>query len=375
MLGEKVDVLHQGDHQGNDMMIRVRLHSGREIFGLATKNVYGGEWDVGPTWNYVVGGDKPFLVDAGRRGLGSHLLEMIDATGLNGKEIETVILSHGHEDHDGGLFELVNLTGAHIMAHKIYKRLIGVYPSDAPSPEKRGFPASCWHCPMPERFWTRNCLDYHKERIGLSVHGIEDFHERLGDGISIVHVPGHAPDSLAIVIDDETMLVGDTILPDITPHPSREENFTWTGPVLSPWYTEAQQLYGLRAYLRSLKKIREIAIESEIGRYWPAHRLYYNDTWNSNDLLERIDQIIEHHIQRCAGILSVVRDGPKTIQEICQEHFSEKSLEGLGINMAITEVLSHCELMEFSHDVRVEEDGKISATGRGQFESLINSLT
>ncbi|MEJ2716731.1 MAG: MBL fold metallo-hydrolase [Deltaproteobacteria bacterium] len=374
MVGEKCDVLRKGDHQGTDMIIRVRLRSGREIFGLATKNVYGGEWDVGPTWNYLVTGEKPFLVDAGRRGLGLHLLEMIDATGFNGKKIETVVLSHGHEDHDGGLFEFVNATGARIMAHKIYERLIQVYPSDAPSPDKRAFPASCWHCPMSESFSTRNCLDYHKERIGFSVLDVEDSNNRLGDAISVTHVPGHAPDAIAMVIDNEAMLVGDTILPDITPHPSREEFFSWTGPVLSPLYTDAEQLYGLRTYMRSLKKLGEIGEASSIDQFWPAHRLYYNDKWNPTDLHDRIDEMRDHHIRRCADILGIVRERPKTVREICREHFPENLLKGYGINMAMNEVLSHCELMERSRDVRMGEDGMISATGREQFESLINSL-
>ena len=170
------------------------------------------------------------------------------------------------------------------------------------------------------------------------------------------------------------MLVGDTVLPDITPHPSREEFFSWTGPVLSPLYTDAEQLYGLRTYMRSLKKLGEIGQGYSIDQFWPAHRLYYNDQWNPTDLHDRIDEMREHHIQRCSDILGIVREGPKTVREICREHFPENLLKGHGINMAMNEVLSHCELQERSGDVRMGEDGKISATGRDQFESLINSL-
>jgi hypothetical protein len=91
-------------------------------------------------------------------------------------------------------------------------------------------------------------------------------------------------------------------------------------------------------------------------------------------LHNRINEIVEHHIQRCSDILGIVRGCPKTVREICREHFSEDSLKGLGINMAIDEVLSHVELLEHSHDVSVKEDGTISGTGPGQFESLIRSL-
>ena len=53
-----------------NMVIRFRMPSGLEILGLPTKNSYGGHWDLGPTWNYAVMSDRPFLVDAGRFGQG-----------------------------------------------------------------------------------------------------------------------------------------------------------------------------------------------------------------------------------------------------------------------------------------------------------------
>ncbi|MCA1961176.1 MAG: MBL fold metallo-hydrolase, partial [Desulfomonile sp.] len=100
------EILRRGDENGNGMIARFELASGREIFGCATKNVYGGAWDVGPTWNYLVTGDKLFLVDSGRRGMGQPLLEMIQAAGFAPGDLQHVVLSHGHEDHDGGLADL-----------------------------------------------------------------------------------------------------------------------------------------------------------------------------------------------------------------------------------------------------------------------------
>jgi hypothetical protein len=67
---EYTEVMHKGDDSGNEMLVRFRLPSGLEIFGLPTKNFYGGDWDLGPTWNYAVLSDKPFLrqtVSSGRR--------------------------------------------------------------------------------------------------------------------------------------------------------------------------------------------------------------------------------------------------------------------------------------------------------------------
>ena len=71
---EYAEVISEGDRSGNEMVVRFRLPSGLEIYGLPTKNFYGGHWDLGPTWNYAVMADLPFLVDAGKFGQGERLL-------------------------------------------------------------------------------------------------------------------------------------------------------------------------------------------------------------------------------------------------------------------------------------------------------------
>ena len=71
------EIINQGDDSGNGMVVRFELPSGLEIIGLPTKNFYGGHWDLGPTWNYAVLDDKPFLVDAGRFGQGQNLVDMM----------------------------------------------------------------------------------------------------------------------------------------------------------------------------------------------------------------------------------------------------------------------------------------------------------
>lgn len=66
MLQEMVEVLNEGESNGNNMIIQIKLPSGLEIVGLPTENFYGGKWDLGPTWNYAVLADRPFLVDTGK---------------------------------------------------------------------------------------------------------------------------------------------------------------------------------------------------------------------------------------------------------------------------------------------------------------------
>ena len=373
MLYDQMRILHRGDDYGNDMIVKISLSTGREIFAFATKNLYAGDWDLGPTWNYVVSSDKPFLVDAGRRGTGPRLLEMMEYAGIKADDLDFVILSHGHEDHDGGLFALTEATGLGVKAHETYQGLIEVAPSRAPSARVAQYPAFCWYCPMSDSFAQKHCLEYHRERRSLKVTSIAHENYDLGKGVSVLHVPGHAPDCLAFVIDDEVMLAGDTILPEITPHPTREAYFEGTQCMLPSHYVRADQLYGLRAYLRSVKRLRSISRRLPGLPVLPAHRLFSPGTWNLPDLAVRCDELIQHHIQRCSDIVNLVNAQPRTPEEIAHEHFEPRLLQGSGIHLAINEVLSHCELMELSGDI-VWDKGKVTSTRKQGFESLIRDI-
>ena len=373
MLQEMVRVVKKGDENGNNMIIVLELPSGVEIIGLATKNHYGGEWDYGPSWNYVICGDRPFLLDTGRFGMGRILLEMMAAAGITARDLEYVIISHGHEDHDGGLFEIVQTTRAKVAAHSTYDSLIRSYPLKAPSGPKKEFPASCWHCFLPESFSSQHCLIYQRERSMLKIEKIEEG-PQMGGSLHTYHVPGHSPDALAIQLGGEVLFVGDTVLPDITPFPTREESFYQLNGILEPRYSTAQSIYGLRAYIRSLKKLKEIGKRSPGMLILPAHRLFYNNQWNGIELVKRLNELIQHHIDRCADILRILGKKPKTSREIVLEHFEEPQLKGVGIYLAENEILSHLELLGLCEDVRSVDETRFVATGTSNFASAIRSL-
>jgi glyoxylase-like metal-dependent hydrolase (beta-lactamase superfamily II) len=371
---EHAEVLHRGDDSGNEMLVRFRLPSGLEIFGLPTKNFYGGHWDLGPTWNYAVMSDKPFLVDAGRFGQGKNLVAMIEKIGLTAADFEFVLISHGHEDHDGGLAELVDATHLKVKAHAIYGRLVNTYPAESPADHKRDFPAKCWHCPMPETFYTKNCLAYHQVVQGLKIDPVGDGETGIEADIRTCHLPGHSPDCLAVRLGEEAIIVGDIILPDISPWPTRKSLFDEIAAVIKPHYSDAAAIFGLRRYIHSLKKLIKIAGETPGLRVLPAHRFYYHGCWNPIDLESRAKELIEHHIQRCGAIIDILNNGAKTAEEIAAEHFEESLLEGFGSIMAENEIVSHCELLVESGDVTLQNGNAYAATSSTQFETYINDL-
>jgi glyoxylase-like metal-dependent hydrolase (beta-lactamase superfamily II) len=372
---EHAEVLHRGDSNGNEMTVRFRLPSGLEIFGLPTKNFYGGHWDLGPTWNYAVLNDRPFLVDTGRFGQGRNLVAMLQSVGLSGQDLEFVLISHSHEDHDGGLAALVSATRLKVKAHAIYAHLIKKYPARAPEAQKKDFPAKCWHCPMPESFYTQNCLEYHKVLQDLTIDPISDGKDELASDTHTYHLPGHSPDCLAVLLDKEAIIVGDIILPDISPWPTKKALFEEVADVIKPDYRDAAAIFGLRCYIRSLKKIIEIARSHPGLLVFPAHRLYYNNRWNCIDLESRAKELMEHHIQRCGAIIEILKSGPQSAEVIARKHFEASLLEGFGRLMAANEIDSHCELLIESADVIIDKGGTYAATGSTQFENYIKNLT
>ena len=356
------------------MTIKYRLPSGLEIFGLPTMNFYGGHWDLGPTWNYAVMAGKPFLVDSGRFGQGQKLVVMMESVGIAAENLEFVLISHSHEDHDGGLAELVKSTRLKVKAHAIYDLLIRKYPENAPPGYKADFPAKCWHCFMPESFYTKNCLEYHRVLNDLEVDRIGDGEDSLGENIRTYHLPGHSPDCLAVLLGDEAIIVGDIVLPDITPWPTREAMYKEVAGIIEPDYPEPQAIFGLQRYIKSLKKLAEIACIHPDVLVLPAHRLYYNGHWNPIGLADRVNELLEHHIQRCAAVLDILSDGPMIADDIARRHFDPGLLEGLGSLMAANEVVSHCELLSHSGDVVALGDNKYAATGSTNFEADIEVL-
>jgi glyoxylase-like metal-dependent hydrolase (beta-lactamase superfamily II) len=356
------------------MIVRMKLPSGLEILGLPTKNFYGGDWDLGPTWNYLVLADRPFLVDTGRTGQGNTLLEMLKTFGISGKDLAFVLLTHGHEDHDGGLFEIVQATGVRIKAHVLYDRLIRCYPDDAPLGVNRDFPASCWHCPMPASFSNKQCRTYHRERGRLEIEMIGDGENSITNGVVSYHLPGHSPDALAFLLGEEVLLVGDTLLPDISPHPTRLCYFDQVANVFAPEYPHGDSIYGLRAYIRSLKKLERIGTRMGQLIVLPAHRLFYNHRWNEMIVNKRVQELLAHHVARCARILESLKQGPKTARELAAACFDAALLKGTGMVMAENEILSHCELLQTSGDVVSCNGGTFEATGTSTFESAIEAL-
>ncbi len=366
-------IIQTGDASGNGMIVKFKLPSGLEIFGLPTQNFYGGHWDLGPTWNYVVMADQPFLIDSGRYGQGRNLVAMMHQAGLDPKELDYVLISHGHEDHDGGLAELVKITDLRVKAHKVYDLLIRKYPQQAPKGYKAHFPAKCWHCFMPESFYKENCLDYHAVLQTLSVEPVGNGSSDGGDPIQTLHLPGHSPDCLAVMLENEALVVGDVVLPDITPWPTRIELYDEVADILQPLFPNSEELFGLSCYLQSLKRLLGVALKNPDILVLPAHRLYFKSRWRTLQLKQRLEELFQHHLDRCAAILDIVGSQEMQADHIAKLHFKAALLKGPGKLMAANEVISHAELLTACGDLVETGKHNYTATGSQNFVDKIRA--
>jgi hypothetical protein len=143
--------------------------------------------------------------------------------------------------------------------------------------------------------------------------------------------------------------------------------------VVKPLNLVPDQIFGLGRYIKSLKKLGEIAGEYPDLLVLPAHRCYFKGRWNSLQLAQRVGELLEHHVQRCAAIIEILQTGPKTATEVAREHFEERLLEGFGSMMADNEIVSHCEFLAACGDVVVVDQNQYGATGTNNFETSILS--
>ena len=121
-----VETLRSGDPQGNRMVLRLTTDSGREIHSVAVPQ----DWPsrTGPTWCYVFSEEGVNLIDAGAQGSFAELEDGLRVAGYSMRDLDRVIVTHSHLDHDGATPHVVDAARAELWAHTMYAALVGHNP-------------------------------------------------------------------------------------------------------------------------------------------------------------------------------------------------------------------------------------------------------
>ena len=241
---------------------------------------------TGPGTNtYLVGIDEVAVIDPGPDDAG-HVDAIIGASMK--ERVRWVVLTHTHPDHFPGAKRLVKATGAELLA-----------------------------------FGKKHDKDFdlHIDRAlgeGDTIEGTEF-------GLEALHTPGHAPNHLCFLLEEERLLfTGDMVL-----------GGTWS--VINP-----ARGGDMAVYLQQLTRIEKL----RLSRLAPGHGEVIDEP------KARIQEYVAHRNAREKQILGVLKSGPARISDIVETLYGGQELPEQLVNAAGWQVHAHL--------VKLKAAGKVS---------------
>ena len=371
--------LRRGDSEGNRMVLKLTTDGGTVIHAIAVPQ----DWPsrTGPTWTYLFENEGLTLIDAGATGSYAALEEGIAQTDFRVNDIERVVITHGHVDHDGAAGELAQEADAEIWAHEIYSHLLPFNPWDiqrkAVSPIQQEMRRVTENNTQSDDSTGSRRSEYmtrHEHYVGrrrsYEVKGNIKDGDSLG-GIAFMHAPGHSPDEICATLDG-VVFTGDHVLPEITPHPTTKTHYSDDiKDNLPEEFHDEDSFYGLNTYLKSLKHVADLGPKMAV---LPAHRLFNKDSYNFQTV-SRASEIIRHHGRRLGRIVNWVGGDGTSLEALTRGFFARRKLIGGNLYAAMSEVVAHIELLEDIGDIRLADDRGIHSTGSENYRQLIHELT
>jgi glyoxylase-like metal-dependent hydrolase (beta-lactamase superfamily II) len=255
------------------------------------------------------------------------LLEGLRLANHSIKDIDILVISHGHPDHfllghsilDQGnpriiahLFDTPAICNPWGMLQQSISRMPHLLAMGVPPPKQRR--ESLARAVNPETFKFSLQIDSPVLDDGpLQINGTPI------KGIEVKHLPGHSPGSIGLILGDEgedrVLLCGDVLLYPITPHPN-----------------------DLLEYLRTLKELNKL---DHIGLVLPAHGKAIRN------LKARVAFLQEHHRRRLRLTYEACQK-PRSVWEVAtiRRYFKIYVDPGEFNPLAGTEALVHLEILK-----------------------------
>ena len=251
-----------------------------------------------PPNSYVVVGTRASaLIDTGWN-QPEHIRARLDyLQGLNPPPVAAIIITHRHPDHMGGAAALSQATGAPIYAAPAEK------PAIDQAIEKQGASVRVHHTPA------------HGQRLDLG-----------GKEVEFIHSPGHTLGSLSVLLRPEGILfTGDTVLGMGTTVVNPDEG-------------------DMALYLQTLRTLLEYAPAVICPGHGPLVR----------NPQAKIQELIQHRLEREAQIVDALRAGPKTLDALREEVYPE--LEPRLHTMARNQLRTHLAKLEKEGRVALQDN-------------------
>jgi glyoxylase-like metal-dependent hydrolase (beta-lactamase superfamily II) len=246
---------------------------------------------------YVIrNGSSAAIIDTGMGDAASNkfLIKSIEELGLRKKDVSFVINTHEHIEHFSGNHDLVEATGARIVAHPIAKEYIE-------SPSKR-VPDEYALRTLPEgaaqqlRRWGALFSVIKPSKVAKTIEDGDIFEPIEGTRLRVVHTPGHAQGHVCLYDEERKLLFsGDQVLGSGTPY-------------VGKWPDDSNG--DMDDYLASLERLKKLDMELILPGHGPTVTEPY----------ERIDETIERKMRREALIVSSLRsDRSKDLLALTKE--------------------------------------------------------
>jgi glyoxylase-like metal-dependent hydrolase (beta-lactamase superfamily II) len=298
-------------------------------------------FQVGPVNAYVAG---QTVVDPGPASeeAWSVLLTKLDAAGLDPDDVEQVLVTHPHPDHFG-LAKRFRDRGARVLASAPSAQIIGGFADHhqyeqqyfKPLFQRHGMAESTAKTvtELPEAF-VQYAPDVDTDRV----LDAGDTVTVDGTTLDVDTTSGHAPGELTFAYDhddERRAIVGDNVLPDITPNPFLQP------PMDDP---DEKRPRILPRFNESLERLRA----ADYDRLLPGHREVIDDPRG------RIDDILDSHEDRTREVYELL-DGPTTAVDVMNGLFGD--LPATEQFSGMSEAVGHLDVLEARDQVHRREQG------------------
>ena len=141
--------------------------------------------------------DRLTLIDSGLAGSADRIVAAIERVGRKPEELRQIVVTHHHIDHMGALADVVERSGAQVLAHALDAPVVrGERPPPVPTA------TGAWRLLRP--LLARGARSARAVNVDRELADGDEVD--LGGGAQVVHVPGHTMGSIALYLPGRKLL-------------------------------------------------------------------------------------------------------------------------------------------------------------------------